>query len=186
MVITIKMSELKALLLFVPRKDVRYYLNSICVRVQGDKAQLTASDGATLACLQAEHYLKSSEADPGHIEMLIPIDVLELASKQKTMFVDIDLVGSTVNQIPFTPIDSRYPDFVELLDNAFDDCRVDVNGELLHRVFKAFKMLSEAIAKPKTNSKCMLFSTNNFLAVIMAYKHRKQDYIEPFKIINLG
>lgn len=75
--IEIKRAQFRAALIFAADKDIRYYLNSVCLHVGecGD-ARLVATDGHRMAVIQV---CSESAAAPG--EYLIPRDALKAIKK---------------------------------------------------------------------------------------------------------
>jgi len=104
----IKVSTLKAIAMFSALKDIRYYLKGAYVQAKDGIYRITASDGHTLA---TSTWLE----DPGpEFDVIIPKETLDLVLKAcgKSEHITLAKDGETwsLANIPFTPLDGRYPD----------------------------------------------------------------------------
>jgi len=135
---TIQTEALKAINLFTEKKDVRHYLKGVnFTSISGDKTRLTASDWYTMAT-------HTGAAHNDEAEIIIPSETVELALKiaGKKPSVKIQLIdGSwTLESIPFTPIDGRYPDCQRLwLVGEPDNAPCVLNPEVYSVMIKAQK-----------------------------------------------
>lgn len=134
---TIRASELQAVLLAAPKKDVRFYLNSVLFEFAPNGfLNLVATDGQRLHALQT--YLPYDEGAPqvpAGTQILVPEDALRRIkvgrrdadslevtlesikpSKGETWKVSIRLPGGV--SLETTSIDGRYPDYKRLFPNA--------------------------------------------------------------------
>lgn len=122
---------LKALMLFAPKNDVRYYLNGVNVKAKDGKLRLTASDGYTLAtaCLDAD----GTESEDA-IDIILPYDAVKTALGVKRPKAEntlhLDIKRSLIGGVHYTPVDGRYPDWHKIWP---EECAP--RGALSPRVF---------------------------------------------------
>jgi hypothetical protein len=76
----VKVADLKAAWLFAPQKDIRAYLNSVCI----DDGKLIATDGNRLIVIEAEPNALQSGEWPKDRKCLIPQSVIEAIVKGRT------------------------------------------------------------------------------------------------------
>ena len=104
--------QLKAILNFAAKEDVRYYLNGILVDF--DNRLVVASDGAMIVVHSGVENLH------GEGSVIIPRFAVETALK-KGFFGDCHITPTTINYLPFTPINAKYPDYQRVIPTSFDD-----------------------------------------------------------------
>lgn len=120
--IAVTRAQLRAALIFAGDKDIRYYLNGVCLHVGecGD-ARLVATDGSRLAIIKLD---ATSGATPG--EYIIPRDVLKTVKKAgrydfplmlKISGAEFQIVDPAGSQIlgGSKLIDGKFPDFQRVI-----------------------------------------------------------------------
>lgn len=124
---------IKAVTLAATKKDIRFYLNGVFVNA----THIVATDGARLHA-----YKHGQEWQYG--EVIIPIEKVELALKMKTEQIKID--KSCINDIPFAPVDGRFPDYTRVIPQntapAVGEIMASVNPEFLLDACKAVKLVT--------------------------------------------
>lgn len=140
MSIVIPQNVIKALSLFAPKADVRYYLNGICIEAGPKGVFAIATDDHTLAAAQL-----SDESMP-ELQVIIPQSIIDTLMKvKKTPSFSLTIDGDTLTFVSPSherfmckKVDGRYPDWRRVI------ARVDVlnfeavfNPEYLMRVQKA-------------------------------------------------
>ena len=160
-----RIKDLRLALSATPKKnDVRFYLNGILARDQ----ELIASDGHRLCIINYMSNFLPENID----QVIIPIEAVnallkKIGAKNDELEVIILLNNNRYelqchNQIEiFTPINSKYPDFSELLSkiknhNTYDapiyhqfnwqyvgDAQRDINKYMGNTNFKTFKVMLE-------------------------------------------
>ncbi len=120
MEITITRDIFKAAQHCMSTKDVRYYLNGVCIRLSRGsdeqlKGQAYSTDGhiAFLCDFEVIDERRGSDPAPDFLEMLIPIDVVKHVAKGKLDLVtltSLDKDKYIIDSMAFTPIDGQFPD----------------------------------------------------------------------------
>lgn len=104
--------QLKAILAFAAKEDVRYYLNGILVDF--DNRLVVASDGGMIVVHSGVENLH------GEGSVIIPRFAVEMALK-KGFFGGCLITPTEINGIPFAPINETYPDYRRVIPTSFDD-----------------------------------------------------------------
>lgn len=104
--------QLKAILAFAAKEDVRDSLNGILVDF--DNRLVVASDGAMIVVHRDVENLT------GEGSVIIPRFSVEMALK-KGFFGDVYITPTTINYLPFAPVASKYPDYKRVIPTSFDD-----------------------------------------------------------------
>jgi DNA polymerase-3 subunit beta len=120
--VLVQLGQLKALKLFVPKKDIRYYLNGIYVEFNQYNTIFVATDGHRL--LSTAIYNNDIQHARPTIGAIIPIETIEsllkLKSKVGAALLSLDIENNVVKKIHIVndaikletlPIDAKYPDF---------------------------------------------------------------------------
>lgn len=174
MILTIQHSTIKALLTFAAVKDIRTYLNGICVDVRAATdarladVTLVATDGVILLAHPVPLADVEGVIEPG--QYIIPRDALESVVPMKagrtalpitltirTPAPTVDADGRTIAARPeveitgaatlrTTPIDGRYPDWRRVLPRTASGVPAPFDGRLIARIAKAYDHMNE---KPK-------------------------------------
>jgi DNA polymerase III sliding clamp (beta) subunit (PCNA family) len=130
-------NQLKAAVLMAATKDVRYYLNGVCIMVEEDgTVHIKATDG-TVAFEDVVPNKCETRKDP--FAIIIPLDAAKVAAKTKGRVVQLSalpdgkyLIADTV----FAPRDGRFPDTDRIFarrDSSFDNTVAHYDFELLAR-----------------------------------------------------
>lgn len=120
--VIVQLGQLQALKLFVPKKDIRYYLNGIYVEFNKYNTILVATDGHRL--LTTAIYNNDVQHGRDTIGAIIPIEIIESLLKVKSkigavsIYLDVEnnivrkihLVNDAI-KLEVLPIDGKYPDF---------------------------------------------------------------------------
>lgn len=171
MILTIQHSTIKALLTFAAGKDIRTYLNGICVDVRAatdDRpadVTLVATDGVILLAHPVPLSDVEGVIEPG--QYIIPRDSLEAVAPMKagrtalpitltirTPAPTTDAEGRTVAARPeveitgattlrTAPIDGRYPDWRRVIPRTASGVPAPFDGRLIARIAKAYDHMNE-------------------------------------------
>jgi len=174
MILTIQHSTIKALLVFAAEKDVRYYLNGVCVDVRAATdarpadVTLVATDGVIMLAHPVPLEDVEGVIEPG--QYIIPRDALEAIAPRKagrtalpltitivTPTPTVDADGRTVAARPdieitgattlrTAPIDGRYPDWRRAMPRTASGVPAPFDGRLIARITKAYDLMND---KPK-------------------------------------
>lgn len=129
---------LKAALFSASKKDVRYYLNGVCVQFKTGVpfAFAFGSDGHRVGCFRVK--INDDTVITENSEVIIPYNVVKDIKKQTTLVLrkindDQWQLGDTL----FKPVNGRYPDIARVIPKNFDDAKTAVNPEYLLDAYKA-------------------------------------------------
>jgi DNA polymerase-3 subunit beta len=139
-----------------PKSDVRYYLNGLCVDVQGDHVTLVATDGHRLTCVELEGFtgLEAGQVIIGikHFPIIRALlknvkSDLELKFKPRVTDGTIEVTDGIIeiNGHTIDGIDGRFPDWrrVRVADTLHDsDGSGFFNGAYLADAYSACAKLS--------------------------------------------
>lgn len=144
----IPFKALKAISLFAPEDDVRYFLNGVLIDSTGTEVRLVATDGHCLAL-----YRLQEEAPVGRA--ILPIEdvkdtlkVPKTISHKETPFeVEIQDTAVTVTHgngfavQRFNPIEGKFPDYLRVLPRTASGELAQFDPELLNRFAQADRVL---------------------------------------------
>jgi len=151
MEITITRTIFKAAQHAMATKDIRYYLNGVCLRLSRNankvlEGQAYSTDGhmAFLCDFEVIDERRGSDPAPDFLEMLIPIDVVKHVAKGKLGFVtltSLDKDKYIIDDMAFTPIDGQFPDISRIVPTtkALTNEPAQFNPNLLVRADKALR-----------------------------------------------
>jgi hypothetical protein len=115
MKITLKTSVLRAALICAAKKDLRYYLQGICISINGpDIAMVYGTDGHVLFAGQCPIEVHQAPEAYG-FQIIIPSDTIKAIDK-KAEFIDLETIEGgakdyyLLGNARFQAIDARYPD----------------------------------------------------------------------------
>ena len=174
MILNIQHSTLKALLVFAADKDIRHYLNGVCVdvRVATDTrpadVTLVATDGVILLAhpvplddvegvLEAGQYIIPREALeaiapakagrtalPVKIAIVTPAPTVDAEGRTVAPRTEIEITGATT--LRTAPIDGRFPDWRRVMPRKASGVPALFDGRLIARIAKAYDYMND---KPK-------------------------------------
>ena len=115
MKITLKTSVLRAALICSAKKDIRYYLQGVCISINGpDVSMVYGTDGHIMFAGQCPIIVIDAPASYG-FEIIIPSDTIKAIDK-KSEFIDLETIDGgakdyyLLGNARFQAIDARYPD----------------------------------------------------------------------------
>jgi hypothetical protein len=115
MKITLKTSVLRAALICAAKKDLRYYLQGICISINGPEiAMVYGTDGRILFAGQCPIEVIDSPEAYG-FQIIIPSDTIKAIDK-KAEFIDLETIEGgakdyyLLGNARFQAYDARYPD----------------------------------------------------------------------------
>ena len=131
MKITLKTSVLRAALICAAKKDLRYYLQGVCISINGpDVAMIYGTDGHILFAGQCPIVCHVAPENYG-FEIIIPSDTIKAIDK-KVEFVDLMTIEGgemgyyLLGNARFQAIDARYPDISRVVParDAFSELKI--------------------------------------------------------------
>lgn len=137
-------NQLKAAVLMAATKDVRHYINSVCIQVDEDgEVHIKSTDGTVAFEDVAPN---KCESQKGPFEIIIPLDAAKVAAKTKGPVVQLCALTGGKYQIAdtvFAPIDGRFPDTDRIFarrDSSFDNTVAHYDFDLLARCQLAMRL----------------------------------------------
>jgi len=154
MKITLKTSVLRAALICAAKKDIRYYLQGVCVSINHPQiAMIYGTDGHVLFAGQCPIEVHQAPKAYG-FQIIIPSDTIKAIDK-KAEFIDLETIEGgakdyyLLGNARFQAIDARYPDisrvvpsrdlFSELKPSNFDPELLVKGNEALAMFYGAKK-----------------------------------------------
>lgn len=138
--ITVFQREIKAVAYAMAEKDLRYYLNGVCVETNGADIQLTATDGSIVMTLRSE-YKGGGLITQQPTEYIIPASLVKTIIKAKAGRSSFKPVVSLI--FDGNRVEAALPDgtsaIAKLVDGAFPDWRrIIPTGDLGETVAASF------------------------------------------------
>lgn len=140
---TIESKTLKAALECAGSKDIRFYLNTVHVRVESGNVYIESTDGHVLF-----QTIAPFTTDAPDQSVMIPRHVVETVLKLKLFKVELKQVSPdqwTLGPMAFKPEDGRFPDLSRVIPKMgnvhamVDPQWLQFNPELLLKVTKAIR-----------------------------------------------
>jgi hypothetical protein len=148
MKITLKTSVLRAALICAAKKDLRYYLQGICISINGPEiAMVYGTDGRILFAGQCPIEVIDSPEAYG-FQIIIPSDTIKAIDK-KAEFIDLETIEGgakdyyLLGNARFQAYDARYPDISRVVPtrDAFSEQKISYfDPELLVKGNEALAM----------------------------------------------
>jgi hypothetical protein len=131
MKITLKTSVLRAALICAAKKDLRYYLQGICISINNPYvAMVYGTDGHILFAAQSPIIVHESPEAYG-FQIIIPSDTIKAIDK-KAEFIDLETIEGgakdyyLLGNARFQAFDARYPDISRVVParDAFSELKI--------------------------------------------------------------
>jgi hypothetical protein len=131
MKITLKTSVLRAALICAAKKDLRYYLQGVCVSINHPSiAMVYGTDGHVMFAGQSPIEVIEAPAEYG-FQIIIPSDTIKAIDK-KSEFIDLETIDGgakdyyLLGNARFQAIDARYPDISRVVParDAFSELKI--------------------------------------------------------------
>jgi len=191
MKITLKTSVLRAALICSAKKDIRYYLQGICISINHPNfAMVYGTDGHVL--FAGECPIEVHEAPEAYgFQIIIPSDTIKAIDK-KAEFIDLETIEGgakdyyLLGNARFQAIDARYPDisrvvpardaFSELKISYFDPELIVKGNEALAMYYGAKKGKVFPLLQRGDQSGVIHNGTNDALVVVMPMRNDPGTY----------
>lgn len=178
MLITIPKNVLKAVSLAMAQKDIRFYLNGVCLSVTDGKAYLVAADGSRLHAVSLGKIPETGTFDAiipaAAVSSILKLKVPRLASDAIELEIKGDSFGLTVagQTIGGKLIDSRFPDWLRMVPSADGEAlNHTIEIEYLADVLAAVNLIEgakyRAISMTGEPGGAAVFHRGSFCAVVM-------------------
>jgi DNA polymerase-3 subunit beta len=138
--ITIDHAIVKALLTVAPKKDIRYYLQGICVDATKDTIVLVATDGHMLMAFPVSADNVENRVEGQWIIDRVDFDAIKPAKAGKhtlPLTIELDEKGYTISgatKAINTFVDGRFPDWRRVVPQTLSGELAQFNLEILSRV----------------------------------------------------
>ncbi len=191
MKITLKTSVLRAALICAAKKDLRYYLQGVCISINGpDVAMIYGTDGHILFAGQCPIVCHVAPENYG-FEIIIPSDTIKAIDK-KVEFVDLMTIEGgekgyyLLGNARFQAYDARYPDisrvvpardaFSELKISYFDPELIVKGNEALAMYYGAKKGKIFPLSQRGDYSGAIHNNQNDAVVVVMPMRNDPGTY----------
>jgi DNA polymerase-3 subunit beta len=140
MKITIDHAIIKALLTAAPKKDIRFYLNVICVDASKETVVLVATDGHMMLCFPVSANAIEDRIEGQFIIDRVDLDAIKPAKAGKHMLplvIEISDKGYTISgatKAVNTLVDGKFPDWRRVVPQTISGELAQFNLELLSRI----------------------------------------------------
>jgi len=140
MKITIDYAIIKALLTAAPKKDMRYYLNGICVDATKDTVVLVATDGHMMISFPISADAIEDRINGQFIIDRVDLDAIKPAKAGKhtlPLIIEVDDKGYTISgatKAVNTLVDGKFPDWRRVVPQTLSGELAQFNLELLSRI----------------------------------------------------
>lgn len=173
MKVLITKNVLQAMSILASKKDVRYYLNGVYVIGTLDKVRFVATDGHILGLYQNEDYLPDENFD-----LIIPNEVIAKLEKNKDHVLSCEEGKWQIDNMIFTPIDGKFPDYQRVLPRGDISNEVaQFNPDFIARFQKVGKLLVKnavpTIGHNGGSSALVDIGHMNFIGVMMPIRTEK-------------
>lgn len=140
MKITIDHAIIKALLTAAPKKDMRYYLNGICVDASKETVVLVATDGHMMLSFPVSADAIEDRINGQFIIDRVDLDAIKPAKAGKhtlPLIIEVDDKGYTISgatKAVNTLVDGKFPDWRRVVPQTLSGELAQFNLELLSRI----------------------------------------------------
>jgi len=191
MKITLKTSVLRAALICAAKKDLRYYLQGVCVSINNpDVAMVYGTDGHILFAGQSVIVCHVAPENYG-FDVIIPLDTIKAIDK-KSEFIDLETIEGgakdyyLLGNARFQAIDARYPDisrvvpardaFSEQTISYFDPELIVKGNEALAMYYGTKKGKVFPLSQRGDQSGVIHNNQNNAVVVVMPMRNEPGTY----------
>lgn len=140
MKITIDYAIIKALLTAAPKKDIRYYLNGICVDASKDTVVLVSTDGHMMLSFPVSDDAIENRINGQFIIDRVDLDAIKPAKAGKytlPLVIEVDDKGYTISGATKAVnrlVDGKFPDWRRVVPQTLSGELAQFNLELLSRI----------------------------------------------------
>lgn len=196
--VNLNVNHLRAALLCAGDKDIRYYLNGVCVEILPREVRLIATDGHRLCILRRAN--QDNEPDNAPASLIIPRATLK-GIKAMTKCTDCILHYDAANLTAecklseladggrtFTPIDGKFPDYSRVVPSEVSGEMAEFNpqyladfADLVRIAFNSGKrMLFPDIYRNGRGGAAVIQSGHpEFIGVLMPMEMRPEGFARP-------
>lgn len=175
--IILNTNVLQAMSILASKNDVRYYLNGVHIEATEKHLRFVATDGHILGIYQQE-WTPDNLLDGEAFSITIPSEVISKANKKLPNVLVCEEGKWQLDNLLFTPIDAKYPDYQRVLPRADISNEVaQFNPDFIARFQKVGKALAKnavpVIAHNGTNSSLVDIGLPYFIGVMMPIRTEK-------------
>jgi len=191
MKITLKTSVLRAALICSAKKDIRYYLQGVCISINHPEvAMVYGTDGHILFAGQCPIVVIDAPTEYG-FQIIISSDTIKAIDK-KSEFIDLETIEGgakdyyLLGNARFQAIDARYPDisrvvpardaFSEIKASYFEPDLLVRGNEALAMYYGAKKGKAFSLSQRGDQSGVIHNNQNNAVVVVMPMRNDAGTY----------
>ena len=181
--IKLETKHLKAALLMAPKKDIRYYLNSVLFRMHNGKLHTVATNGRTMLLGRTDPMWIG---EPCEIDIIIPRetvqDAIKIAGKNRFMDLLVTNDSYSLGGLSFKPIEAKYPDYTRVIPNSCSGELGQYDADLLSAAQSALRVWHDdknlAPYFHHNGGSCGIMTRRHELVFIavMPWRTEKQDF----------
>jgi len=178
-IFTVTPNQLKAALLFASKKDVRYYLNGVCLEATATHTRMIATDGHRAIIINLTHDADKAPPVDAPVRYIVKREHVESAIKAfaKAQMLDIECnaLECNINGIAGALIDGRFPEYERIVPRKVSGDPATYNTAYLNDMAKARALLGVAYAdcvpvSQNGEGPALVKITDDALAVIMGVR----------------
>lgn len=189
--INIKPLELKAISLFAPDADIRYYLNGVLVEANATTTRLVATNGHYLAMFETRD---TENENVEREEIIVPIKAVQAIVKAISSKLNIDVqlmidgdryeLRYVDTIVVFSPCDGKFPDYKRVMPDKMSGEQAQFNGDYLTLINKAQRLFTKKLSamiwhNGDDSALFQLQEADNFIGVIMPMRTNGRDEPKP-------
>lgn len=185
--LNIQSKILKAALLSAAKKDIRYYLNGVCLSVTASgNVFIMSTDGhrAFVAKVPANCW-NGEMQQKGPFDIIIPTETVAAALKTKTPLITLSAMDNgmySLANVIFAPVDGKFPDINKVLPALpVTDAIAQFNADYLADAQAALRIVDDSkcafYALRHNGPSCAYMSCENAFVIIMSVRdNATQDH----------
>lgn len=126
MKVSVQRNQILAATHVMAKKDIRHYLNGVCIEITPKTVSVSATDGH-IAFLSKNEI--ETEMDTDFVQIILPIEVIQAAKnvdKDENWILEFDDkagIGKLAD-VPFTAISGRFPDIQRVIPKQNADGKI--------------------------------------------------------------
>lgn len=196
MKIELKVNTLKAAALSAGTKDIRYYINGVCIDIKNATQMVVIGTNGNYCFIGVENY-EGDYIEPQQI--IIPSEAIASALKgydKKLNFITLEKLTDkkySLGNVMFEPIDGKYPDYARIIPNK-ENVKAEIgyyNHEYLQVGSKALKAACgeeypTLNQHGESDAAVMTCKMDNYIFIVMPMRARdRKDQLDSYKGIEL-
>jgi hypothetical protein len=184
----IEKNIIQSIALFMPKSDVRYYLNGVHVKVNNDRFIIEASDGHSLAFSVGKIVIEPCDS----FEVIIPCDTIQAVLKLKPNYkseligISINSIGYSNSMLSYASIDGKFPDIQRVYANTKEDysnLALKINPDYYYRISQIMKFQKIELFNVWHLADKMVFNAGEVSGLIMPMRELEKGSVPQYEVI---